>query len=43
MIKQTVIAASVFAFQPQQAQAGSKVQTQIGVPAFGYYEGHRPL
>lgn len=47
MIKQTVIAASVFAaavfaFQPQQAQAGSKVQIHIGVPSFGYYDGHRP-
>ena len=45
MIKQTVIAASVFAaavfaFQPQQAQAGTNVQVHIGVPSVGYY-GHR--
>ena len=47
MIKQTIIAASVFAaavfaFQPQQAQAGTKVQVHIGVPSFAYYAGHRP-
>lgn len=45
MIKQTVMAASVFAaavfaFQPQQAQAGTKVQVHIGVPSLGYFGGH---
>lgn len=47
MIKQTVIAAGVFAaaamaIQPQQAQAGTKLQIHIGVPSFGYYGGYRP-
>ena len=46
MFKQTVIAASalvaaVFAFQPQQAQAGTKVRVHIGVPAITFYSGHR--
>ncbi|NNE24493.1 MAG: hypothetical protein HKN11_17975 [Rhizobiales bacterium] len=46
MIKQTVIAASMFvaalfAFQPQQAEAGTKVRVHIGVAPYGYHRGHR--
>jgi len=45
MIKQTIIAAGVFAatifaFQPQEAEAGTKFHLHIGVPYYGYNSGH---
>ena len=46
MLKNTIIAAgalaaAVFAFQPQQAEAGTKFQFHLGVgaPYYGYYGG----